>query len=426
MRRTAALALGLVSAACGGKKQAGTIDAPPIDAVVDAAPDAPIDAPPPFGCTPNPGTKLSVRKIGTVGGLGAIIVTSPPGDERLFVVERKGTIHVFDHEVEAPAKFLDLTPVAGGPVKSGGDEFGLLGLAFDPDYATNGYFYVYYTDVATTGDPVWIYDDILARYKVDPTDPNKGDPKSGQILLSIPDYASNHNGGMLEFGPDGYLYIGTGDGGGSNDPHRTAQDKTSLLGKILRIDVRAPSGGKMYSIPADNPFAQGGGAPEVFVYGARNPWRFSFDRANGDLWIGDVGQNVDEELDYLPAGHQAGVNLGWSMYEENRCLGNYPCSPTGTTFPVDVRNHATAGWHAIIGGQVYRGPCYAGLTGGYFYTDYQADVIVRADLQPDGKVKVTDYPGPWPLAPTSLHADSRGELYLTSLDGTFYHLEASP
>jgi glucose/arabinose dehydrogenase len=423
MKVPASIAGALAVAACGGTHGAGPIDAPPIDAAPPPA-DAP---PPPFGCTPNHGTTMSARKIGSVGGLGAIIVTSPPGDQRLFVVERAGRIYIYDHEQPQATTFLDLRPIAGGPVKSGGDEFGLLGLAFDPDYATTGYFYVFYTDI-NPADPLNNqYLDVVARYSVVAGDPAHADPKSGQIVLAIPDYASNHNAGMLEFGADGDLYVSTGDGGGTLDPRRNGQNTRALLSKILRLDVRHPPTGKTYGIPADNPFADGkNGAPEVYVLGLRNPWRFSFDRANGDLWIADVGQGDEEELDYLPAGKQAGVNLGWSMYEGTRCTGNYACDPTGMTFPVDDRNHQATGWRAIIGGQVYRGPCYAGVVGQYFYTDLMAGVVARATVGPTGAVTTEDLAGPWPAQPTSLHADSRGELYMTALDGTFYHLEASP
>jgi glucose/arabinose dehydrogenase len=424
MMRRFALAL-VLGTACGHHAAPAVIDDGAIDApTVDAAPP---DADPEdlFGCMPNAGTTMSARKIGSVGGLGGILATSPPGDRRLFVVERAGRIYIFDHEQMIATPFLDLRPVAGGPVKSGGDEFGLLGLAFDPAYKTNGYFYVYYTDV-NVPDPANNYFEVIARYSVSAADPNRADPKSGKILLSILDYATAHNGGMLEFGPDGYLYLGDGDGGGDVDPHRTGQNKDVLLGKISRIDVAHPANGKPYGIPPDNPFAAGGGAPEVYILGVRNPWRFSFDRGTGDLWIADVGQGTDEELDVLPAGQQAGKNLGWSLYEAKRCTHNYPCDPTGMTMPLDVRNHAVDGWRAIIGGQVYRGPCYPGIVGKYFYADFVAPGLARATQNGDGSLTIENLTGTFPARPTSLHADSRGELYITTITGDVHHLEASP
>ncbi|HSN29393.1 MAG TPA: PQQ-dependent sugar dehydrogenase, partial [Kofleriaceae bacterium] len=248
---------------------------------------------------------------------------------------------------------------------------------------------------------------------------------------------------MLEFGADGYLYISTGDGGAGGDPHHNGQatDRTAstctvtgcepLLGKILRIDPAHPANGKPYGIPADNPFAAGGGEPEIFMLGVRNPWRWSFDRQTGDMWIGDVGQDVDEELDVIPAGHQAGVNLGWSMWEANRDYGNYspttdpPLTMVGRTFPQVVKNHTNDGWHAIIGGQVYRGTCFPDLAGKYFYTDNVAATLSVATF--DGQnVTTTDLPGTWPGSPASIHADARGELYETTTNGSVYHIQAGP
>jgi hypothetical protein len=252
------------------------------------------------------------------------------------------------------------------------------------------------------------------------------DPASEEVILAIPDYASNHNAGMIEFGDDGYLYVSTGDGGGGFDPNRNGQSTTALLAKILRLDVDHPASGKPYGIPADNPFVSGGGAPEVFVYGLRNPWRWSFDAATGDMWIGDVGQTAQEELDFLPAGHQAGKNLGWSMYEASDCVGNYTCDPTDKVFPVDARDHVTTAWRAIIGGQVYRGQCYPDLVGQYFYTDYLAGGLSRATRDATGNVTITDLAGTFPSNASSLHAAARGEMYLTTTDGDVYHLEAAP
>lgn len=409
----------VLATACGGGNKAKD-DAP--GAGSDAACTGGQPAVPVQACSPIAGSTISVRKIGQVSG-GAMVATSPPNDGRLFVVEQQGRIRIFENDTLKDDAFIDISNdiVAGG-------EQGLLGLAFNPNYACNGYFYVWYT----TSNK-----DELARFKVSASDPNKADPASKQVLLSIPDFASNHNGGMLEFGSDGFLYVGTGDGGGGGDPHRNGQatDRTAqsctqtscepLLGKILRIDVDHPANGKPYGIPADNPFASGGGEPEIFMIGVRNPWRWSFDRKTGDMWIGDVGQDVDEELDVLPAGQQAGKNLGWSMWEANRDYGNYTADMTGKTFPQLVKNHTNDGWLAIIGGQVYRGPCYPDLDGKYFFSDNMKSTLSVATF--DGQtVTASDLPGTWPASPASIHADARGELYETTTNGSVYHIEAGP
>ncbi len=390
---------------------------------------------PPACASPSPGTNITMRKIAKVSN-AAMLVTSPPGDTRLFVVEREGGIRIIDNEQLKPAPFLD---VSNAIVSSSGQgEQGLLGLAFDPNYATNREFYVFYTsdNPVSGGDP---YVDVIARYTASPTDPNVASP-TGTIVLSIPDFASNHNGGMIEFGADGFLYIGTGDGGSAGDPNRNAQDPSSLLGKILRIDVHDRASGQ-YGTPADNPFADGvAGAREVFILGVRNPWRWSFDRANGDMWIGDVGQNWIEEVDVLKAGEQSGKNLGWSMFEGSECCatltqpgGNaahcnqgttsVACVPGGKVLPLDERLHST-GWNAIIGGQVYRGACYPDLVGWYFYTDNGKGGLVKARLKADNTLEIVDQPGTFPAGPASLHADARGELYETDVMGNVYHLEA--
>jgi glucose/arabinose dehydrogenase len=403
----------LALAACGDKKD--------VEDEVDTEPQPP--------CTTVSGSTVRARKLpGRVNG-GAMLVTSPPGDPRLFVVEQRGAIRIYDQERLLAAPFLDISAANGGPVIAGGEQ-GLLGLAFHPQYATNRQFFVWYTarNPASGGDP-WV--NVLARYTASAGDPATADP-AGTVLISIPDFAGNHNGGMLEFGKDGLLYIGTGDGGGAGDPRRYGQDTSALLGKILRIDVDRTQAGKAYAIPADNPFGN-----EVFIVGLRNPWRWSFDRMTGDMWIGDVGQDDNEELDVLLAGEQRGANLGWSIYEGNRCcIGEaaascqqnspqLPCERTGLTFPVDERRRSS-GWTAIIGGEVYRGACYPDLAGWYFYTDNDRGGLVKARLQPDGTLEIVELPGSFPDSPASLHGDSRGELYITTTSGGVYHLEAGP
>ncbi len=417
MRNTALVLV--LAAACGGgsdngdKKDGGTT---PQD-----SPKPLHDAPPLATCTPVSGTNVTVREIGRVSG-GAVLVTSPPNDGRLFVLEQQGRIRIFENEELLPEEYLDISDLASGGTPP--NEQGLLGLAFHPDFGNNRQFFVFYTTNNAN---------IVARYTQSEADPNKADP-TGEIILSVPDFASNHNGGMIEFGPDGYLYISTGDGGGGGDPQRTAQNTNNLLGKILRIDVNSEADGKKYSIPADNPYAGGGGAPEIFILGLRNPWRWSFDRKTGDMWIGDVGQDLVEELTVLKAGEQAGKNLGWSKYEGARCFGNYaPCvdgenNANGFTGPQFTRTH-NQGWISIVGGEVYRGTCFPDLDGIYFMTDYGDNTLVRATLEANGTVTATDLPAPqggWPDSPSGLHGDARGELYLTTTSGYVYQVEAGP
>ena len=330
-------------------------DANPFDARVATA-----DATPLASCTPVAGSTVVPRKIGTVNGV-AILATSPPNDGRLFVIEQAGAIRIFNKEQLITTPFLDVTPFIVS-----GDELGLLGLAFHPNYANNGRFFIDYTannPVQGTSNP---YVDVVAEYEVS-GDPDVAKP-TGKILISIPDFGSAHNGGMLEFGSDGLLYISTGDGGSNGDSARNGQNPNTLLGKMLRIDVDHTSNGNPYAIPAGNPYALAGGAPEVFMLGMRNPWRWSFDRANGTMFIGDVGQAMTEEIDVLLPAQQAGANLGWSAYEGNGCCATQSdhclqaapyqaCNPAGLHFPQDTRSHLD-GWNAIIGGQVYRGTCF--------------------------------------------------------------------
>ncbi|HEV7559130.1 MAG TPA: PQQ-dependent sugar dehydrogenase [Kofleriaceae bacterium] len=432
----------LLVAACGGGH--GIKDAPPF-----TEPPNPHDSASLPACTASPGTTISARRVAFGCGEAGhpappkcmtdavLLVTSPPADGRLFAIERSGAIRIIENEVVADAPFLDLSADNSGPVVAGGEQ-GLLGLAFHPNYANNGRFFVDFTgrnpDTTDTANP---FVDVVMEFSGGLTDPAKADPTSGKIILSIPDFASNHNGGMIEFGNDGYLYVATGDGGNAGDPNRNGQNTHALLAKILRIDVDHPAAPKPYGIPADNPFADGmNGAPEVWVFGVRNPWRWSFDRMTGDMWIGDVGQNQIEELDVLVTGQQAGKNLGWSMYEADRCCSAansdkcsqgspLACDPTGKVMPQFQVLH-TDNWLAIIGGQVYRGSCYPDIVGTYFFSDNNFSHLTSAKLQADGSVVTTDVPGTFPAGPASIHADARGEIYETDVRGGVWHLEASP
>ena len=277
------------------------------------------------------------------------------GSERLFVVERPGLIAVIQGQSVLTEPFLDISPL----VTTAGGEQGLLGLAFHPQYPTNGYLYVDYTRVEDGAT-------VVARYMVSGTNPNAVDPGSATAILTLTQPYANHNGGQLVFGPDGYLYIGLGDGGGAGDPDENAQDTTSLLGSILRIDVDR---GMPYRIPADNPFAGTAGQGEIWDYGLRNPWRFSFDRATGDLYIGDVGQGNWEEIDYHAAGTPGGLNFGWDCREgahDYEFVGD--CLTADLVDPIAEYSHAEG--RSVTGGFAYRGQAYPSLQGRYFFADF--------------------------------------------------------
>lgn len=280
------------------------------------------------------------------------------GSGRLFIVERAGRIKIYREGagiLETP--FLDISSIAG----SGGGEQGLLCVAFPPDYAAKGHFYVNYTNL--DGDTV------IARYKVAQGNADQADPNSAQILLTIDQPFSNHNGGQMAFGPDGYLYIGTGDGGSAGDPQNNAQKKGSLLGKILRIDVEA--GANPYRIPVSNPYVNKPGRDEIWARGLRNPWRFSFDGATGALYIADVGQNAREEINFQPVSGSGGRNYGWRILEGSLCFN--PASgctpPADYAGPVAQYDHATGGC-SVTGGFVYRGMKQLRMQGIYFYGDF--------------------------------------------------------
>lgn len=278
------------------------------------------------------------------------------GDERLFVVEQGGLIRILNPDGEVnETPFLNV-----GNLISTGFERGLLGLAFHPDYTENGYFFINYTN--TAGNTV------VARYSVQAGNPDQADAGSGFPIITINQPQPNHNGGTLRFGPDGYLYIGMGDGGGQNDPNGNGQNTTILLAKMLRIDVDT-DGDEPYEIPADNPFAGVEGADEIWAYGLRNPWKFSFDSATGDLWIADVGQNLYEEINMAgPAA--AGINYGWRCYEGNDEFNMEGCSDTATyTMPISGYSQSD-GRCSITGGYVYRGTSYPNLQGKYIFGDW--------------------------------------------------------
>lgn len=297
----------------------------------------------------------SINLVEFASGFTSPVEITNAGDTRLFVVQQDGIIKIVQpNGTTNAADFINIS----SKVLYGGER-GLLGLAFHPQYSTNGYFFVYYNN--TAGNI------IVARYSVNSTNPDIADPTSEKILLNIPKPFDNHNGGSIHFAPDGNLWIVTGDGGSGGDPNNNSQNKNSLLGKMLRIDVNATG---PYNIPPDNPFAGAvAGSDEIWAYGLRNAWKFSFDTDSGNVMIADVGQNAIEEINKMPI-TQAGVNYGWRCYEGNSAYNTAGCAAMSTmTFPVAVYNHS-GGRCSITGGYVYRGTQYPSLQGKYIFADY--------------------------------------------------------
>jgi len=318
---------------------------------------------------------------------------------RLFVLGQAGLVHIVQAGQLLPGTFLDIRDRVG----SKANERGLLGLAFHSRYSENGYFYVNYTDL--NGDTV------VARFSVS-GDPNRADPASEVRLLQIPQPYENHNGGSLVFGPDGYLYIGTGDGGSGGDPHGNGQSLDTLLGKILRIDVD-------HGDPYTNP--EGNLKGEIWAYGLRNPWRFSFDRLTGDLYIGDVGQNAWEEVDFLPAGSPGGANFGWNYREGTHPFADSP--PAGLELIEPVAEYDRSAGVSVSGGVVYRGAALPGLYGVYLYGDYGTGRVWGLLRNPDGswQNRLLFESG---ANITTFGEDEAGEVYLADRKGFIFKLVA--
>ncbi len=340
-----------------------------------------------------------------VDGLNFPVDLANAGDGRFFVVERLGRIIVIDengNKLSTP--FLDL----GSQINSSPNERGLLGLAFHPDYSNNGFFYVNYT--RSDGDT------RVSRFSVDANDPNVADPNSEEIIIEIEQPEWNHNGGDLNFGADGYLYIGMGDGGFGGDPDNYGQNRQSLLGKMLRIDISTTP----YTIPADNPFVNDDETlDEIWALGLRNPWRFSFDRETNDMWIGDVGQQIWEEIDFQPADSPGGENYGWRCYEGDNPFNTSGCGPA-TDYVMPAHDYSHSGLHcSVTGGYVYRGCDQYSLQGMYIYGDYCSGRIWG--ITPDGSggwtnEEVANYGGPG-FSISSFGEDENGELYLVNMGG---------
>jgi len=334
---------------------------------------------------------------------------APDGTNRIFVVEQRGVISVFNNDstVNEKSTFLNIE----NKVRDNGNEEGLLGLAFHLDYTNNGYFYVDYT----ASNPRRT---VISRFKVSPNNPDSAMVDSEYVFLEIDQPYSNHNGGQIAFGPDGYLYIAMGDGGSGGDPLNNGQNLTTLLGTILRIDVNSGQDTLKYSIPGDNPFAgnSSGFREEIYAFGLRNPWRFSFDAVTGTLWAGDVGQNLYEEIDII----ESGKNYGWRVMEGFHCY--FPqtgCDTIGLTMPVWEYDHGEG--QSVTGGYVYHGNQIPDLYGKYIYADYVS-----------GKIWSFDYDGVNPglnnlivdtnLLIASFGVDQYNELYICSFDGKIYKI----
>ncbi len=334
------------------------------------------------------------------------------GSGRLFLVERAGRIRIIENGRLRRQPFLDIVDL----VDSASIEQGLLSVAFDPDFAQNGTFYVNHTNLPTEDDTV------IARYTVG-ANPNRADPDSRRQIFFLEQPANNHNGGLLLFGPDGYLYAGLGDGGRGNDPWDNAENLDVLYGKILRLDVR---GQETYAIPPDNPFAgEEGARPEIWAYGFRNPWRFSFDPLTGDLYIGDVGEREWEELSFEPGGSPGGSHFGWNTLEGSQCFEPPSnCDREGKVMPIYEYRHGPDGC-SITAGHVYRGRSYPELAGTFFFSDFCTGDIWGARRDPAGqwqfeKLLDTD------LAVVSFGLDESGELYVLDLEGEVFRLLGGP
>ncbi len=352
--------------------------------------------------------QLVLEQVGT--GFSTPVDIENAGDDRLFIVERDGIIRILNTDgTTVSTPFLNINP----RVSNSGGERGLLGLAFHPDYANNGYFFVNYTDNSGKS--------VISRFSVNTFDPNTADATSEKIVLTQTQPYSNHNGGDLAFGPDGYLYIGLGDGGSGGDPENRSQNRQTFLGKMLRIDIDTD---EPYAIPADNPFVDDDSTlDEIWAVGLRNPWRYSFDRETGDLWIGDVGQGELEEVDLQPADSPGGENYGWRCYE-----GTNPYTLTGCgdisqyTFPVHDYTHGSNGC-SITGGFVYRGEDYPGLQGYYIYADFCSDRIFALRQNEAGEWVNIDLANPSGVGISSFGEDQNGEMYMAGLsNGKIYRL----
>jgi len=376
----------LMAAGCGGNDDAPGSPAArtstPTTGASATAP-APVDIP-----------ELTLEQVASGFQRPTFVTHAGDGSGRLFVLEKPGRIRVVKGGSLQNAPFLDIQSL----VRSSGNEQGLLGLAFHPDFAQNGRFFVAYTALDAKN--------TVAEYRVTERGGDRADPGTAKVLIAQADQYPNHNGGMLAFGPDGYLYISMGDGGSGGDPLGSGQNKGTLLGKLLRVDV---DGGEPYGIPDSNPFADDPSAKgEVWAWGLRNPWRFSFDRETGDIWIADVGQNKYEEIDFQPAGSKGGENYGWNVMEGEECY-RAGCTPLDSFVPpVFVYDHGDG--CSVTGGYVYRGKAIPSMRGAYLFTDYCTGKL-WATLR-EGEAFETEEIGSLPQGVSSFGEDEDGELYV--------------
>jgi glucose/arabinose dehydrogenase len=338
-----------------------------------------------------------------VSGLSSPVgLERPPGDNRFFIIEQRGTIRILQNGALLPGNFLDLQSI----VNFDGQEQGLLGIAFHPNYATNHKFYVNYTQDEGNRET------HISEFQTLASDPNTADPNSERVLLVVNQPFPNHKGGQLVFGPDGFLYIGLGDGGSGGDPLGNGQNTSTFLGKMLRINVDPPfATGKEYGIPADNPFVVTGGLPEIFAYGLRNPWRFSFEPVTNRLFVADVGQDSWEEIDIL----QKGGNFGWNVMEGMHCFppGTATCDMTNKVLPIFEYSHADG--IAVIGGYVYKGSAIPSLANKYIFADLTGKIwsLTEAPANTWTRANLLDTG----LTFTSFGKDAAGELYLVDYNG---------
>ena len=344
---------------------------------------------------------IDLQVVAEIDGSPVGVTNAGDGSNRLFVLDQNGRILIVRDGALVAQPFLDINPI----VQTSGEQ-GLLGLAFHPNYPDDGRFFVYYTEQDGR--------QAVVSYRVS-GDPDIADPNSATVMLRMDDFAGNHNGGSLAFGPDGLLTIATGDGGGGGDPRGSGQSLATYLGKILRVDVDSAEGERAYGIPGDNPFiATDGAFPEIWITGLRNPWRTSFDRTTGDFWIGDVGQNAFEEIDVVRAG-TSGQNFGWNVTEGFHCYIASTCDTNGLVGPVTEYSHDFG--CSVTGGYVYRGTAVPTLAGGYLFGDYCSGRIWAIDPT------ATETREPRVVLETgrnvsSFGEDEAGELYVADLGGS--------
>ncbi len=375
--------------------------APPTETPTPTITSTPTETPIPAA----PVTRITLERVTSYNFLRPTYLTHA-GDERLFVVEQQGVIRIIQSGRVLPEPFMYIVDRVG----SAQNEQGLLSLAFHPDYGENGRFFVNYTN--RNGDTV------ISEWRVNPENPNLVAYGSERILLTIRQPYANHNGGQLQFGPDGYLYVGMGDGGAANDPLRAGQDLNTLLGKILRLDVDFNPDG--YAIPPDNPFVLNDAARnEIWAYGLRNPWRFSFDRLTGDMFIADVGQNLWEEIHWQPASSAGGENYGWNIMEGAHCFTSSNCDQTGLELPIFEYGHDQG--CSVTGGYVARGLEDLPLYGNYFLADYCQGTVWSLFPLPDGSWQAhVVYRGAGNVSSFGEGAD--GALYLLDHQGGVYRI----